>query len=369
MKQIKVLQLALLLLVASSGGLKADRLKDMVDIGGVRSNQVVGYGIVVGLVGTGDGNVGLTLQSMQSLVSRFGLVVQAADLDGKNAAAVMVTAELDPFAKPGQKIDITVSAMGKAKSLRGGTLLMTPLKGADGEIYAIAQGNVVVGGLGVEGNDGSSLSVNIPTAGRIPGGASVERMVDTPLGSDEYIVLNLHTSDFTTAKRVADTINETFADRLADPIDSASIRVRAPLDRSQRVGFLSIVENIEVDPARPPARVVVNSRTGTIVMGGDVRVTPAAVTHGNLTVRIEEDTQVSQPAGGGINGPGETVVTNDTDIIVEEEPARAFVFDPGIDLADLVDQINAVGSTPSDLIAILEALKEAGSLRAELIII
>ncbi len=349
---------------------KADRLKDISEVGGVRSNQLVGYGIVVGLVGSGDGNVGLTLQSMQSLVSRFGLAVNPGDLDGKNSAAVMVTADLDAFSKPGQTFDVTVSAMGKAKSLRGGTLLMTPLRGSDGEVYAIAQGNVVVGGLGVEGNDGSSLTVNIPTTGRVPSGATVERMVDTPLGSEEFIVLNLKTPDFTTVKRVADSINEVFEDTsLANPIDSTSVRVRAPLDRAQRVAFMSIVENIEVDPAQPAAKVVVNSRTGTIVMGGKVRVTPAAVTHGNLTVRVDEDFDVSQPAGGGINAPGETIVTPDTDITVEEEPARAFVFDPGIDLADLVDQINAVGSTPSDLIAILEALREAGALRAELIII
>ncbi|MBP02670.1 MAG: flagellar biosynthesis protein FlgI [Rhodospirillaceae bacterium] len=356
--------------ISSLNIVNADRLKDISGIGGVRSNQLVGYGIVVGLVGSGDGNVGLTLQSMQSLVSRFGLAVNPGDLDGKNSAAVMVTADLNAFSKPGQKFDVTVSAMGKAKSLRGGTLLMTPLRGSDGEVYAIAQGNVVVGGLGVEGNDGSSLSVNIPTAGRVPSGATVERMVDTPLGSEDFIVLNLMTPDFTTVKRVADSINEVFEDpSMANAIDSTSVRVRAPADRSQRVAFMSIIENIEVDPAQPAAKVVVNSRTGTIVMGGKVRVTPAAVTHGNLTVRVDEDFDVSQPPGGGINAPGETVVTADTDITVEEEPARAFVFDPGIDLADLVDQINAVGSTPSDLIAILEALREAGALRAELIII
>jgi len=347
----------------------ADRLKDISELGGVRSNQLVGYGVVVGLVGSGDGNVGLTLQSMQSIVSRFGLVVQPGDLDGKNAAAVMVTAELSAFAKPGQKLDVTVSAMGKAKSLRGGTLLMTPLRGADSEVYAIAQGNVVVGGLGVEGNDGSSLSVNIPTAGRVPSGATVEKMVDTPLGSEEFIVLNMKSPDFTTVQRVTESINNIFEDQLADPIDTTSVRIRAPLDRSQRVSFISILENIEVEPAQPPAKVVVNSRTGTIVMGGKVRVTPAAVTHGNLTVRVDEDFNVSQPQGGIAGGEGETVVTEDSDITVEEEPARAFVFDPGIDLADLVDQINAVGSTPSDLIAILEALREAGALRAELIII
>ncbi len=232
----------------------ADRLKDLTSIAGVRSNQLVGYGVVVGLNGTGDGSSGLTLQSMQSMVSQFGLVTDAANLTAKNAAAVMVTADMPAFMKPGQRMDVTVSTIGGAKSLRGGTLLMTPMLGADGETYAVAQGNLVVGGLGVSGNDGSSVIVNVPTVGRIPRGASVEKMVDTPFQSSENIILNLHQADFSTAIRVSDAVNEVFGPSVAVPLDASSIKVRAPVDPSQKVSFVSLLENIEVDPARPPQR-------------------------------------------------------------------------------------------------------------------
>ena len=265
----------------------ADRLKDLTSIAGVRSNQLVGYGIVVGLAGTGDGNIGLTLQSMQSMVSRFGLATDVKGLDGKNTAAVMVTGELGAFGKPGQNINVTVSTLGKAKSLRGGTLLMTPLLGADGETYAVAQGNLVVGGLGVEGGDGSSLTVNIPTVGRIPRGATIEKMVDNPFINSSNVILNLHQGDFSTALSVSEAINDIFGDNVAVPLDASSIKVRSPKDPSQKVAFVSLLENIEVEPSRPAAKVVVNARTGTIVIGGDVRVTPAAVTHGSLTVKID----------------------------------------------------------------------------------
>ena len=354
----------------------ADRLKDMTSIAGVRSNQLVGYGVVVGLAGTGDGSSGLTLQSLQSMVSQFGLVTDASNLNAKNVASVMVTAEMPAFMKPGQRLDVTVSTISGAKSLRGGTLLMTPMLGADGETYAIAQGNLVVGGLGVAGNDGSSVIVNIPTVGRIPRGASIEKMVDTPFQSTENVLLNLHQSDFSTAMRVADAVNEVFGPEVAVPLDASTIKVRAPVDPAQKVSFVSLLENIEVDPARPAAKVIVNSRTGTIVIGGDVRVTPSVVTHGSLTVRINEDKQVTQGLPevtqnqqGVVVAPGAAQVNDDTEIIIEQEPVRAFIFDPGVELSDVVDAINGVGASPADMVAILEALREAGSLRAEIIVI
>ncbi|MDO7655865.1 MAG: flagellar basal body P-ring protein FlgI [Paracoccaceae bacterium] len=354
----------------------ADRIKDMADVAGVRSNQLVGYGLVVGLAGTGDGNSGLTLQSMQAMVSRFGLVTDAAGLTATNVAAVMVTADLKPFVKPGQTLDITVSTLGASKSLRGGTLLMTPLLGADGETYAIAQGNLVVGGLGVAGADGSQLVVNIPTVGRIPRGASVERMVPTSFLESENLIFNLHQGDFTTANNMAEGINAMFGPDVAVPLDSSSVRVRAPADPAQRVSFLSLIENIEVDAASPSAKVIVNARTGTVVIGGNVRVTPAAVSHGKMTVKITENTIVT-PNGQNVTTNGTTTVatpaaptiTPSSTLQATDTPARAFVFDAGVSLSSLVDAINAVGAAPADLVAILEALREAGALRAELIII
>ena len=352
-----------------------DRLKDLTSIAGIRSNQLVGYGIVVGLNGTGDGNIGLTLQSMQSMVSRFGLVTDTAGLNGANTAAVMVTADMSAFSKPGQTLDITVSTLGKASSLRGGTLLMTPLLGADGETYAIAQGNLVVGGLGVTGQDGSSVVVNIPTVGRVPRGATVEKLVETPFLKSDNIILNLHQSDFSTSLEVSNAINEIFGPDVSVPLDASSIKVRSPKDPAQKVAFVSLLENIEIEPSRPKAKVIVNARTGTIVIGGDVRVTPAVVTHGSMTVRVNEDQNVNQNNNMAMNSdqivvtPGDATVTPDTEIDVDEEVAKAFIFDPGVELSEIVESINAVGASASDLVAILEALREAGSLRAELIII
>ena len=353
----------------------ADRLKDLTSISGVRDNPLVGYGIVVGLAGSGDGNSGLLLQSMQAMVSQFGLVTNASGLSGKNAAAVMVTAELPAFTKPGQAIDITVSTLGTAKSLRGGTLLMTPLKGADGETYAIAQGNLVVGGLGVEGGDGSSIIVNIPTVGRIPKGATVEKMVETPFLNSDILILNLNQSDFSTASRVSEAINDVFGPEVSVPLDSSSIRVRAPIDKSQKVTFMSLLENVQVEPANPAAKVVVNARTGTIVIGGDVRVTPAVVTHGSLTVRVKEDINTAQEqnilAAGqnAIVAGGDIVQTPDSDVGFEAETARAFVFDTGVELSDIVDAVNNVGASAADLVSILDALRQAGALRAEIVVI
>ncbi len=358
-----------------SSNANADRLKDLTSISGVRSNPLVGYGIVVGLAGSGDGNSGLLLQSMQAMVSQFGLVTNAAGLSGKNAAAVMVTAELPAFTKPGQAIDITVSTLGTAKSLRGGTLLMTPMKGADGETYAIAQGNLVVGGLGVEGGDGSSIIVNIPTVGRIPKGATVEKMVESPFLNSDVLILNLNQSDFSTASRVSEAINEVFGPEVSVPLDASSIKVRSPRDKAQKVTFMSLLENVEVQPASPAAKVVVNARTGTIVIGGDVRVTPAVVTHGSLTVRVKEDMATTQGQNIVANGQnaiitgGEVVQTPDSELGFNAETARAFVFDTGVELSDIVDAVNNVGASAADLVSILDALRQAGALRAEIVVI
>ena len=358
-----------------STAVSADRIKDLASLAGVRANQLVGYGLVVGLSGTGDKNLGITLQSMQAMLSRFGMSTDIEGLNGSNAAAVMVTSELGPFLKPGQTLDVTVSALGAAESLRGGTLLMTPLLGADGQTYAIAQGNLAVGGLGVQGEDNSSLTVNIPTVGRVPQGATVEKMVETPFLENEFLILNLHRSDFSTAAAVAEAIDKIFGDGIAVAIDGSSIRVRAPVDPSQRVSFVGLLESVEVEPSAPPAQVIVNSRTGTIIINGNVRVTPAAITHGSLTVRVTEDPKTEAQNTVVANGdnvivaPAEPLVTPDTEITAQEETAKAFMFDPGVDLTDIVDAINAVGATPSDLVAILEALKVSGALRAQLIII
>ncbi len=352
-----------------------ERIKDVASVAGVRSNQLVGYGIVVGLNGTGDGNVAATLQSMQSMVSRFGMNIDAGSLNAKNAAAVMVTAELPAFAKPGQKIDITVATLGGAKSLVGGNLLMTPLVGADNETYAMAQGNLAVGGLGVSGANGSSVTVNVPTVGRIPGGASVERTVATPFESMPALMLNLNTPDFSTAQRVVDAIDKSMGPGTASALDAATIKVTAPRDVNQRVSFMAAVQDIKVDQAAPPARVIVNSRTGTIVIGDGVFLTPAAVSHGSLTVRITESQTVTPGQGGIATGQGavaqggQNTTTQNSQIDVNQPKVKMFLFAPGVQLSKIVDAVNSVGASPSDLVAILEALKQAGALHGDLIVI
>ena len=367
-KTMMMLTLVIGCFSASVSPTYAERIKDLATFAGIRDNQLVGYGVVVGLDGTGDGNLQYTLQSMKSLISRFGVVMPEGVTPGlKNAAAVMLTADLPPFAKPGQRIDVTISTVGGAKSLRGGTLLMAPLMGADGEIYAMAQGNLAVGGLGIEAADGSKLTVNVPTVGRIPAGATVERRLRTPFETEPYLVLNMNTADFTTVRRVADAINKTLGTETAKAMDGVSVRVTAPLALDQKVAFMSVLENIEIQAAEPRARVIVNSRTGTIVIGSSVRVTPAAVSHGNLTVRISEDTTISQP--GPFAEAGETTTAAESKIDVDEEPVRMFVFDPGTELSSIVDAINAVGASSGDLVAILEALRQSGALRADLIVI
>ena len=374
MNKLRLILLFSILFSTLANQLMADRLKDMVSFAGIRSNQLMGYGLVVGLDGTGDSSLALTLQSMQSTISQFGMNVDSSSLSGKNSAAVMITADLQPFTKIGQKIGVTVSSMGKAKSLRGGTLLMAPLKGADGQTYAIAQGNLAVGGFGVEGADGSSMSVNIPTVGTISNGATVERMVEAPFINSENFVMNLHQGDFTTANRISEEINKVFGPDVSRALDHTSISVRAPKDPSQKVSFMSLLENIKVDPADPIAKVVINARTGTIVIGGDVRVTPAAVSHGSLTVKVNEDTNTTPGQtlfddAGNITKTTDATTENDTKIEAGADKASAFVFDAGTSLSDVVDAINAIGTTSADLVAILEALRAAGALRAQMIII
>ncbi len=345
---------------------QAERIKDIASVAGVRANQLVGYGLVVGLDGTGD-KTSFTSQTFRNMLNNFGVAIPAnVDPKSKNIAAVAIHAELPPFAKPGQTIDITVSTIGDAKSLRGGSLLMAPLKGADGNVYAIAQGNLVVSGFGVEGNDGSRLSLNVPSVGRIPNGASVERTVPNAFAQGDSLMFNLNQPDFTTARRVAEQINSLLGPEMAMALDAASIRVRAPRDPSQRVSFLSVLENLEVDPGQEVAKVIINSRTGTIIIGQNVHVSPVAITHGGLTVAITENLDVSQP---NVLGGGNTVVTPRSDIEIEEGSGRMFEFAPGATLSDIVEAVNQVGAAPGDLMAILEALKQAGALKAELVVI
>ncbi len=347
----------------------AERVKDLATVGGVRANQLVGYGLVVGLDGTGDQTTQtpFTSQSLTNMLNQLGVrVPPGTNLQLKNVAAVMVSAELPPFAKAGQTIDVTVSSIGNAGSLRGGTLLMAPLKGADGVVYAMAQGNLVVGGFGVEGRDGSRISLNVPSVGRIPGGASVEREVASAFGRGDSVMLNLRRPDFTTAHRLAEAINAQFGSDTATALDATSVRAHAPADADQRVGFVSLLENLQVTPGQAPARVVVNARTGTIVMGGAVEVRPAAVAHGSLTVTVHEHVDVSQPAPFS---RGQTVVTPNSTPEVEQTGSRMFPFGPGTTLDEIVRAVNDVGAAPGDLIAILQALHEAGALRAEIIVI
>jgi len=363
---MRLIRCLLLLLALVATPAAAERIKDLGTFAGVRPNQLVGYGLVVGLNGTGDDNLEFTVQSVKQLASRFGVnLPPIINPPLKNAAAVMVTAELPAFAKPGQRIDVTVSALGRAKSLLGGSLLMTPLIGADGQIYAMSQGSLAVGGLGVQGNDGSRVTVNVPSSGRIPDGATVERAVDTGFATSEELVFNLAKSDFTTSERVAQAINERLGD-VARTIDGVSIAIRAPQGERVRTALMSEIENLTVVAAEPKARVIVNARTGTVVINSAVRVGPAAVTHGRLTVRIDEAPRIVQPEPFS---RGVTAVEPSSNVQVAEDLNPMFLLDPGPRLADIVKAVNGIGATPADLVAILEALKEAGALRAELIIL
>jgi len=366
---MKIIARALILNLLICLPVYAQRLKDLADISGVRSNQLIGYGLVVGLDGTGDqtSQTPFTVQTFRNMLQQLGIQLpKGSSFQLKNVAAVTVHGSLPAFSKPGQSIDVTVSSVGNAKSLRGGTLLITPLKALDGSVYAVAQGSLVVGGFGVQGSDGSSVTVNVPSVGRIPAGASVERAAPDAFSTAENIVFNLHRADFTTSRRVTEKINETFGPEVATTLDAASISIRSPKNSTQRVAFLSILENLEVEPASNAARVVINSRTGTIVIGENVEVAAAAVTHGSLTVTIAESEEVIQP--NALAG-GQTVVVPNTGIEVVEDRNRMFYFSPGVNLQDIVSAVNEVGAAPGDLMAILEALREAGALRAELVVI
>jgi flagellar P-ring protein precursor FlgI len=363
--KIKTLLMSFALLAVSTVS-QAERIKDLASIAGVRDNQLIGYGLVVGLDGPGD-KTKFTGQSLRSMLRELGVTLPpGTDPKSKNVAAVMVHADLPAFAKPGQTIDVTVSSLGDAKSLRGGSLIMTPLKGVDGQIYAMAQGNLVVGGFSADASDGSRITVNIPSAGRVPNGATVERTVGNAFNVGDHLILNLHQPDFTTASRLTDAINYTLGKGTARSMDASSIKVNAPRDPSQRVPFLSLIENLELTPGESAAKIVVNSRTGTVVIGQHVRVTPAAVTHGNLSVTISANTQVSQP---NALSNGETVVVPNYDVEITAEDSRMFVFNPGVSLDEIVRAVNQVGAAPGDLVAILEALKQAGALTADLVVI
>ena len=345
----------------------ADRIKDLGAFQGLRANQLTGYGVVVGLAGTGDDSLDYATQGVKGVVSRFGLTLPpGVNPSLKNAAAVIVTAELPPFAKPGQRLDVTVSALGKAKSLRGGTLVMLPLRGADGQIYAMAQGNLAVGGLGVDAADGSKLTVNVPSAGRIPGGATIERQVYTGFESGTTMTFNLAEADLTTAQRVASAINTLIGNGNARAVDAVSVSIDAPVGAEARAQMMALIENLDVNPAEAPARVIVNARTGTVVINGAVRIAPAAVAHGKLTVRIDENPRVSQPVPFS---RGETTTEPNSDIKIEEPRAPMFKLAPGASLSEIVAAINRIGASPADLVAILEALKQAGAMKAELIVL
>ena len=364
----------------------ADRIKDLTSVAGARPNQLIGYGLVVGLQGTGDEDkISFTAQSLKKVLGRLGV-----DVDGPisnydlfhrgvanlaydktkldNVASVLVTATLPPFAKPGQTVDVNVATVGLATSLRGGNLVLTELRGADGEIYALAQGPLTTTGVEVNAA-GTEINIGVPTTARVPNGAIVERAVDTPFGDSEFIVLNTNQTDFTTVSAISDAINDKFGIGTANALDARSVAVRAPLGLPERVSFLSMIENIDVIPGEPKARVVVNSRTGTVVISRTVKVTAAAVTQGSLSVSISATNEVVQPEAGLFGGAGEAVEVQNADIEVVEEANPMFLFQPGVDLRDIVEAVNEVGASPSSLIAILEALKSSGSLRAELLVI
>ena len=389
-KKMPGILLAVLILASGWNLAFADRIKDLTSLAGARSNQLVGFGIVVGLAGTGDRDkISFTAQSLKSTLERLGVEVDGpisnydlftqgvsnlaydkTKLD--NVASVIVTADLPPFAKPGQKIDVNVSTAGLASSLMGGNLVLTELRGADGEIYALAQGSLAVSGVDVNAA-GSSVSIGVPTSGRIPNGAIVEREVRTPFHDSEYLVFNTRQTDFTTVSAITEAINSKFGAGTANALDGRSVAVLAPESVSARVSFLSMIENLDVIPGEPTARVVVNSRTGTVVISRGVRVTAAAVTQGALSVTISATNEVVQPntlaAAGQAGVAGAAAPVANAEITVEEEVRPMFLFQPGIDLREIVDAVNGVGASPSSLIAILEALKSAGSLRAELVVI
>lgn len=347
-------------------------LMDIVDVQGIRENQLVGYGLVVGLNGTGDRTqVRFTSQSIVNMLKQFGVQIDdKIDPKLKNVAAVAVHATVPALASPGQTLDITVSSLGDAKSLRGGTLLMTPLRAVDGEIYAVAQGNLVVGGVSAQGRNGTSVTINVPTVGNIPNGALLEASMHSNFNETAQIVLNLRAPSFKTARNIERAINDLFGPSVAEADSSAKVLVRAPNSNRERVTFMSMLEELQIEQGRKAPRVVFNSRTGTVVMGGDVVVRKAAVSHGNLTVTIVEQEFVSQPNGAFLGqAQGETVVVSDSQVGIDTGNGHMFVWPEGIALNDIVRAVNSLGASPMDLMAILQALNEAGALEAELVVI
>jgi flagellar P-ring protein precursor FlgI len=347
----------------------AVRLKEVASVQGVRSNSLVGYGLVVGLDGTGDQTTSapFTTQSLNAMLQQMGVTVPpGTNMQLKNVAAVMVTAELPAFAQPGQRIDINVSSLANAKSLRGGTLIATPLRGADGQIYALAQGNLIVGGAGASAG-GSKVQINHLSAGRVPEGATVERAVATPLNQGDSLQLDLNSNDFNTARSVAKAINDKMGQVLAQPLDGRVVRVRMPTSPDARVAFMADIENLEVAMAAPAAKVVINARTGSVVMNQSVTLGACAVAHGSLTVTINSTPVISQPTA--LSSGGQTVVTEKTDININQAAGSLIQLPPGTKLADVVKALNSLGASPQDLLAILQAIKSAGALNAELEVI
>lgn len=375
MKQILTFMTSLLLVfIAHHAAAQGQNryLMDIVDVQGIRDNQLVGYGLVVGLNGSGDRTqVKFTSQSVVNMLKQFGVQLDGnTDPKLKNVAAVAVHATVPPLASPGQTIDITVSSLGDAKSLQGGTLLMTPLRAVDGEIYAVAQGNLVVGGVSAQGRNGSSVTINVPTVGNIPNGALLEAPMKSNFTEAEHIVLNLRDPSFMTARNIERTVNALFGPDVAQADSSAKVIVRAPKSNRERVTFMSMLEELQIEQGRKSPRVVFNSRTGTVVMGGDVVVRKAAVSHGNLTVTIVETENVSQPNGAYLGqAAGKTVVTTDSEVNIDTGNGHMFVWPEGIALEEVVRAINSLGASPMDLMAILQALNEAGALEAELVVI
>lgn len=344
----------------------AQRVRDLGTFDGVRPNQLTGYGIVVGLDGTGDDNFEYVTEAMRGVSGRFGLTLPPGVSPGlRNAAAVIITAELPAFSKPGQTIDITVSTIGRARSLRGGSLVLSPLYGADGQVYAMAQGNLAVGGLGVSGRDGSQLTVNVPTVGRIADGATVEREVATGFDSAGELRFNLHNADFQTASRMRDAVNEQFPGA-ARVVDGVTLAFVMPYGSDARAEMISQIEMIPVEPGQTAARVIVNSRTGTVVINSAVRLQPAAVSHGRLVVRIDEDPTVIQPEPFS---RGVTAVEPDSQITVGVQESRVALMQGGANLSEVVDALNMLGVGAADLVVILEALKQAGALQAEMVVL
>lgn len=364
MKRIAIFLLAVLL--TGPAPAMAERVRDLGEFEGLRSNQLTGYGVVVGLQGTGDDNLAYLTEAMRGVSGRLGMPLPPGVSPGlKNAAAVIITADLPAFAKPGQRIDITVSTLGKAKSLRGGALILTPLYGADGQVYAMAQGNVAVGGLGVSGRDGSQLTVNVATVGRIAEGASVERAVATGFDSSGELRWNLHNADFQTAARVRDAVNTLFPGSTRI-IDGVTLALALPFGSDERSSWLAEIEMLQVTPAPQSARVIVNSRTGTVVMNQAVRLSPAAISHGRLTIRIDEAPRIVQPAPFS---DGVTAQEESSEISVEQEGSRVALLEGAASLSELVDALNLLNVGAADLVVILEALKQAGALQAEMVVI